>query len=979
MLHTALRLPRDATLEVDGQDVVADVHEVLDRVYAFADEVRSGDWTGVTGERIRTVVNIGIGGSDLGPVMAYEALAAYRQDGLECRFISNIDPTDAATDAAGPRPRQHAVHRLQQDLRHPRDADQRPAVQGLAARRPAAEVTTPTPPCAKHFVAVSTALDKVADFGIDPDNAFGFWDWVGGRYSMDSAIGTSLVVAIGPERFAELLAGFHTMDEHFRTTEPARNVPLLMGLLNVWYSTFLGAQTHAVLPYAQLLHRFPAYLQQLTMESNGKGVRWDGSDVTTDTGEIFWGEPGTNGQHAFYQLIHQGTRLVPADFIAFANPSYPLADGETRTCTSCSWPTSSPRPGRWPSARPPRRSAPRAPRRPSCRPGSSPATGPPTSIMAPALTPSVLGQLVALYEHVTFIAGRRLGHRQLRPVGRRAGQEARPGGRPRDRRRRDALADQDASTQALIAYYREHRASPERPLDHAEQPASRSTHDAATRSPPPSPAAADRRLTDAQADGGTPHVALTGGTIAGTVHHDLARLAPDSHVDWSRVVLWWGDERFVDADSDERNATQAREDFLDARRGPRPDHVHECRPRPTTPPTWQAAAAAYADDLRAHGAGRVRRGDAGHGPDGHVASLFPGYPQLDVDRRVAVAVTDSPKPPPERVSLTFPALNRSRVVWFLVSGDGKADAVAAALAADGYRQRHPRPRCRSAERHRLVPRRGRRLPASSQVGEMGAESAEPARAESPQTGEGKAVDHEMRGPVTTGKGTGHGPRRLDRLGQARLELPLWTPTNPSPRRWLGRRLEQGHEAASTHSQPASYVVPFAGSTSARPAPTGRAWGLRSLAHLVVPADCVVVDRHAGWIAGAEMVLAPRGGHIALRPLIVCSGLLARAARATASRLRGTEPAGRSTYGRQRHPGHDAAPHRAATWAGCGGRTSAIRRPRRDAATRCLLARRAPSRRDRAASAGMRWVHDAARDRTAGRRPFAVTRRVSCSA
>ena len=224
---------------------------------------------------------------------------------------------------------------------------------------------------------MSTALDKVEDFGIDPANAFGFWDWVGGRYSVGSAIGTSLVVAIGPERFAEFLAGLHAMDEHFRTTEPARNVPLLMGLLNVWYSDFLGSQSHAVLPYSQLLHRFPAYLQQLTMESNGKGVRWDGTPVDGDTGEVFWGEPGTNGQHAFYQLLHQGTRLVPADFIALRQPGVPAARRRAPTSTSCSSPTSSPRPGHWRSARPPTRSAPRAPTRRSSRRGCSPATGRP--------------------------------------------------------------------------------------------------------------------------------------------------------------------------------------------------------------------------------------------------------------------------------------------------------------------------------------------------------------------------------------------------------------------------------------------------------------------------------------------------------------------------------------------------------------------------------------------------------------------------
>ncbi|MGZ5400916.1 MAG: glucose-6-phosphate isomerase, partial [Nocardioides sp.] len=300
VLHTALRLPEDATLEVDGVDVVTDVHDVLRRVYDFADRVRSGAWTGVTGERIRTVVNIGIGGSDLGPVMAYEALTPYVQDGLECRFISNIDPTDCATTLAGLDPAStlfivsSKTFGTLETLTNARLC-RAWLLAGLSGSDPDEAVK-------QHFVAVSTALDKVADFGIDPENAFGFWDWVGGRYSLDSAIGTSLAVAIGPERFAELLAGMHAMDEHFRTTELSRNVPALMGLLNIWYTNFLDAQTHAVLPYTQLLHRFPAYLQQLTMESNGKGVRWDGTPVTTGTGEVFWGEPGTNGQHAFYQL-----------------------------------------------------------------------------------------------------------------------------------------------------------------------------------------------------------------------------------------------------------------------------------------------------------------------------------------------------------------------------------------------------------------------------------------------------------------------------------------------------------------------------------------------------------------------------------------------------------------------------------------------------------------------------------------------------
>ena len=458
VLHPALRLPEDARLEVDGQDVVADVHEVLRRVYDFAERVRSGEWTGATGEPIRTVVNIGIGGSDLGPVMAYEALAAYRQPGLECRFISNIDPTDAATTLEGLDPAttlfivSSKTFGTLETLTNARLCRQW-LLEGLAADDERAAV-------ARHFVAVSTALDKVADFGIDPENAFGFWDWVGGRYSMDSAIGTSLVVAIGPERFAELLAGMHAIDEHFRTTEPARNVPVLMGLLNLWYTNFLGAQTHAVLPYSQLLHRFPAYLQQLTMESNGKAVRWDGAPVGADTGEIFWGEPGTNGQHAFYQLIHQGTRLVPADFIAFANPAYPLRDhhdgesidvhelflanffAQTRALAF----------GKTPDEV---RAEGTAEEIVAARvfPGNRPTA----SIMAPALTPSVLGQLIALYEHITFTQGAVWGIDSFDQWGVELGKQLAQQISPAVSGDETVAAEQDLSTQSLIAYYREHR------------------------------------------------------------------------------------------------------------------------------------------------------------------------------------------------------------------------------------------------------------------------------------------------------------------------------------------------------------------------------------------------------------------------------------------------------------------------------------------------------------------------------------------
>lgn len=459
VLHTALRQPDGARVEVDGHNVVDDVRDVLRRVYAFADDVRSGTWRGATGRAIRTVVNIGIGGSDLGPVMAYEALKPYVRDGLECRFISNIDPTDAAETLAGLDPETTlfiVASKTFGTLETLTNARLCRAwlVDGIRAASADAEEGDAV---ARHFVAVSTALDKVADFGIDPANAFGFWDWVGGRYSVDSAIGTSLAVAIGPERFEEFLAGFHTVDEHFRTTPLERNVPALMGLLNIWYTNFLGAQTHAVLPYAQSLHRFPAYLQQLTMESNGKGVRWDGTAVTTDTGEVFWGEPGTNGQHAFYQLIHQGTRVIPADFIAFANPAHPLADGDTdvhelllanffaQTRALAFGKTAD------------------EVRAEGTDEAIVPArvfTGnrPTTSIMAPALTPSVLGQLIALYEHITFTQGVVWGIDSFDQWGVELGKQLALQVAPALAGDEEALADQDASTRALIRYYREHRA-----------------------------------------------------------------------------------------------------------------------------------------------------------------------------------------------------------------------------------------------------------------------------------------------------------------------------------------------------------------------------------------------------------------------------------------------------------------------------------------------------------------------------------------
>ncbi|WP_454899806.1 glucose-6-phosphate isomerase [Actinomyces sp.] len=461
VLHTALRRPATDSLTVDGQDAIADVHEVLEKVYAFARRVRSGEWVGITGKPVKTVVNVGIGGSDLGPVMAYEALKPYVQKGLECRFISNIDPTDAGETTKDLDPETTLVIVASKTFTTLETITNAKVVRAwlldsLRERGIVTDEASEKEAIAKHFVAVSTALDKVAEFGIDPDNAFGFWSWVGGRYSVDSAVGTSLAVAIGPEGFADFLAGFNAMDRHFVETEPEKNVPLLMGLLNVWYSNFLGADTHAVLPYSQYLHRFPAYLQQLTMESNGKSVRRDGSPVTYETGEVFWGEPGTNGQHAFYQLIHQGTRMVPADFIAFANPTWALGDGDAdmhelflsnffaQTKALAFGKTSE---------------EVRAEGTPEAIVSARVFTGnrPTTSIMAPALTPSVLGQLIALYEHITFVEGAVWGIDSFDQWGVELGKVLAKQILPAIEGSAEALDAQDQSTRALIEYYRANR------------------------------------------------------------------------------------------------------------------------------------------------------------------------------------------------------------------------------------------------------------------------------------------------------------------------------------------------------------------------------------------------------------------------------------------------------------------------------------------------------------------------------------------
>ncbi|MEW1904030.1 glucose-6-phosphate isomerase [Streptomyces sp. NPDC086147] len=400
VLHTALRAPRDAVIEVDGENVVPGVHAVLDRMGAFADEVRAGEWTGHTGRPVKNVVNIGIGGSDLGPAMAHEVLRAYTRRDLTLRFVSNVDGADL----------HEAVHDLDpaetlfvvasktfttiETITNATSARDW-LLAGLGAGQEAV---------AKHFVALSTNAEKVEEFGIDTANMFEFWDWVGGRYSYDSAIGLSLMIAIGPERFREMLDGFHLVDEHFRTAPPEENAPLLLGLLGVWYGNFFDAQSHAVLPYSHYLSKFTAYLQQLDMESNGKSVDREGNRVDWQTGPVVWGTPGTNGQHAYYQLIHQGTKLIPADFIGFARPVDDLEPGlvaqhdllmanffaQTQALAFGKTPEEVRAEGV------PEELVPHKTFR-----GDHPTT----TILADALTPSVLGQLVALYEHKVFVQG----------------------------------------------------------------------------------------------------------------------------------------------------------------------------------------------------------------------------------------------------------------------------------------------------------------------------------------------------------------------------------------------------------------------------------------------------------------------------------------------------------------------------------------------------------------------------------------------
>src|ERR1700712_2158209 len=456
VLHTALRLPKGATLTVDGQDVVADVHEVLDAMGAFTDRLRSGEWTGATGERITTVVNIGIGGSDLGPVMVYQALRHYADAGISARFVSNVDPADLVAKLDGPAPPStlftvaSKTFSTLETLTNA-TAARRWLIEGLGDGAGQDAVS-------KHFVAVSTNKKLVDEFGIDTDNMFGFWDWVGGRDSVDSAIRLSLMALIGKEAFADFLSGFHLVDEHFRTAPLESNAPALLGLIGLWYSDFFGAQSRAVLPYSNDMARFPAYLQQLTMESNGKSTRADGTPVTTDTGEIYWGEPGTNGQHAFYQLLHQGTRLIPADFIGFSQPTddLPTADGtgsmhdllmsnffaQTQVLAFGKTAEEITAEGTAADVVPHK-----------VMPGNRPTT----SILATELTPSVVGQLIALYEHEVFTEGVIWGIDSFDQWGVELGKTQAKALLPVLTEDEQPAEQTDSSTDALVRHYRVER------------------------------------------------------------------------------------------------------------------------------------------------------------------------------------------------------------------------------------------------------------------------------------------------------------------------------------------------------------------------------------------------------------------------------------------------------------------------------------------------------------------------------------------
>jgi glucose-6-phosphate isomerase len=447
VLHVALRAPRNQSILVDGHDVVPDVHAVLDRMAAFSDRVRSGQWLGYTGKRIRNIINVGIGGSDLGPVMAFEALRHYSKRDMTFRFVSNVDGTDFAEATCDLDPAETLFIISSKTF-----TTLETMTNAHTARDWLLTILRDDKAVAHHFVAVSTNAAEVTKFGIDTNNMFGFWDWVGGRYSMDSAIGLSTMLAVGPENFRAMLDGFHAMDEHFRTAPFAQNLPVLMGLLSVWYNNFFGAQTVGVFPYDQYLKRFPAYLQQLTMESNGKHVTLEGTAVNYQTGPIFWGEPGTNGQHSFYQLIHQGTKLIPCDFIAFDRSLNPLGHHQDLLIANVLAQSEALAFGKTPE---------------EVKAEGTPdwllphrlfeGNRPSTTIVAEQLTPRILGTLVALYEHSVFTQGSIWNINSFDQWGVELGKALAQRIIPQLENAEEPPLDHDSSTNNLIRRYRSHR------------------------------------------------------------------------------------------------------------------------------------------------------------------------------------------------------------------------------------------------------------------------------------------------------------------------------------------------------------------------------------------------------------------------------------------------------------------------------------------------------------------------------------------
>ena len=666
-LHVALRAERNEQIFVDGRNVVPDVHDVLDRMAAFSGKIRSGEWKGHTGKRIRNIVNIGIGGSYLGPEMAYRALRQYADPALKVRFVANVDGADftKATQDLDP-------HETLFVIASKTFTTLETMTNAAAARRWTLAALGAEEAVARHFVALSTNEAEVKKFGIDPANMFGFWDWVGGRYSMDSAIGLSTMIAVGPENFREMLAGFHAMDEHFRTAPIERNMPMLMGLLVVWYNNFFGAQTIGVMPYSADLARFPAYLQQLEMESNGKHVDIHGVHVDVQTGPVYWGEPGTDAQHSFYQLIHQGTKLIPCDFIGFLKPLSPLTESHDLLMANLFAQAEALAFGKTaeeltaegsPAAQTPFR---------VCE-GNRPTN----MILTERLSPHALGALVALYEHNTFTQGAIWGIDSFDQWGVELGKVL-----------AKRIAPELAAGAGTEAHARQFHQRPHSPLPAISRELTSMPSSIGIASPDgaeaeavvyPDPDALVAAATDtiaaaaveAIAERSRFSIALSGGGTPRPVYERLA----SAKLDWSKVEVFFGDERCVRPDDPQSNYRMARETLLSHVPIP-PENI--LRMHGEDPP--DAAADLYAVEMaeRLGPEGRIDLNLLGLGDNGHTASLFPGLAVVtERERWVMAAYVEVVGM--WRITMTPPVINASRRVVFLVSGAKKAEIVARVL------------------------------------------------------------------------------------------------------------------------------------------------------------------------------------------------------------------------------------------------------------------------------------------------------------